>query len=230
MKLIKNYICLLVFIVGLLLSEEALAQQTFITVPSPDILPPGNLMLKGSFRFRPFEPDTFTRLSPSATYGIGFGSEITAGVNTTIREDTDVNMDLQVKKVFTIVDTTKLTVGSRLLPNLKDNVSPQNFTYSHVSTQLKRVNTRLLSGIYVANRNKSFLPDKVGVILGLEQPVTDKLRIALDWTSRNESYGNLAVGAKYRPVPTVSITGGILIPNGGRSKLAFLVSISKYFQ
>jgi hypothetical protein len=106
---------------------------------------------------------------------------------------------------------------------------PESYLYAHFSTRIRKTKTSLTSGMYIAG-NKHYLPDKPGVILGMEQVIIpNKLRLAMDWTSRNESYGLLGIALKYRPVSTVSVTNGIVIPNGNKGKLAFLVSVSKNF-
>lgn len=227
MKKIKIYL-LLVFLLVTLCNSNVFAVQSIVIIPSSDVIPFGNIRVKESNRFKPFNSGKYVTLTPSVTFGTGFNSEVTAGVATSMSTETRVKADMAAKKVF-IRGSNRFTVGTRLNPYLTSTVVPESFTYAHFSTKIRKTKTTFTSGMYVAG-NKHYLPDKPGVILGLEQVIIrNKLRLAMDWTSRNESYGLLGVALKYRPMPTLSITNGIVIPNGNKGKLAFLVSISKNF-
>lgn len=229
MKIIKYLICVLsTFTVLLISGLDVEAQQTIINVPSSEVLPVGEIILKDSNRFRPFSPDEFVSITPSVTAGVGHGIEASGGVATSINDGVRVRGDVSVKKVTFITGSTRFTVGMRVSPYLSESSGPDNFTYAHISQRIRKTKTSLTAGMYVAG-NKQFLPDRPGVVLGLDQVlIGNKLRLVVDWISRNESYGVLGAGLKYRPTRTISITGAALIPNGDESNLAFLVSISKY--
>lgn len=73
------------------------------------------------------------------------------------------------------------------------------------------------------------MPSLTGVMLGIDQTIIpNKLRIAADWISRDESWGAFSAGLKIRPEPTTSITTAIMIPNANEERIAFSISISKY--
>lgn len=224
----------LIYILTLLLAScwnlKAAAQQTIIQVPSSEILAPGELFVKESNRFKPFGENKFVTISPSVTAGIGFNSEISGGVATSIADDTVVRGDFAAKKAFLITGNTRFTVGTRINPYLADSVTPDNFTYAHLSTRIRKTRTSFTAGAFVASQRGEILPDRPGALVGIEQSlIGNKLRLAVDWISRNESYGLLGVGLKYRPAPTISVTGAVLIPNGNNGRFAFLISASKYF-
>jgi len=219
---------LLSFLLLIFCNTVSCAVQSIVIVPSSDIIPFGDIIIKESNRFKPFGQGKYVTLTPAVTFGSGLGTEITTGVATSISTETRVRADLAAKKVF-VRGANRFTVGTRLNPYLTSSDIPESFTYAHFSTKIKKTKTTLTSGMYIAG-NKHYLPDKPGVILGMEQVIIrNKLRLAMDWTSRNESYGLIGVALKYRPVPTLSITNGIVIPNGNKGKLAFLISISKNF-
>lgn len=214
----------------------AQAQQTIITIPSADVLDKGDFYIRNSNSFRPFSPDGFVRNSFNVTYGIGNNIETFLGItpiNIRDREapqsnDVSATLDFAAKKAFIITKTTKFVLVSRLNPRLTEAISPFNINYAFLSQQIPKTRSRITAGMYLAN-DRDFIPDKPGVILAFEQTIIpNKLLLAVDWTSRNESFGILAPGIKFRPVPSVSITNGVLIPNGNRGNLGFIISIGKF--
>lgn len=233
MKIIKKHSSIFLLVLVLIFFSffsqlKVSAQQTLITVPYPDVAAPGSIGLKESNRFRPFNPGEYVILSPIVIYGIGHNAEISTGVNTSIAKETDVKLDLYARKYFPLTNSTRLTIGTRLSPNLSESSTPFNFNFAHVSQRINKTGTMFLGGVYIAN-GKEFLPDRVGALLGFEQNIkSDKFKVVADWISRNESYGYIGAGIKYKPVKTLSITNAILIPNGKRAKLAFVISITKW--
>lgn len=208
---------------------KADAQQTIINIPSSEILPAGDILFKDSNRFDTFSPGRYTSLTPSVTLGTGFGTELSTAVGTSIDENhnASVKNDICAKKVFFWGHSTRLTIGGAISPYLTQSVHPDTFLYTHLSQRIKKTKTSLTAGAYV-NGQKSFISTG-GVILGLEQIIIpNKLRLAFDWMSGHDSLGRIGVGLKYRPVPTVSITSAVIIPNKDADNIAFNISISKF--
>lgn len=224
MLVIRNII---VFIFALFLSGSAVfAQQTVITIPSSDVLPFGHMILKQSNRFSPFG-EGFVSLTPNMILGTGKDTEISFGVGTSIRDRTDVKLDMTAKKVFRIKKRTRLTVGGRLQPSLTAGENPDSMLYAHTSFLVKKTKTTLTAGTYVAGYSQ--MPDSMGVMLGIDQTIIpNKLRVVADWMSRQDSGCALSAGMKYRPVPTTSITTAIIIPNDSEDRIAFSISLSQY--
>lgn len=204
------------------------AQQTIINVPSSEVLPAGDFILKSSNRIMPFSSDQHGSITPTVTFGSGFGTEVSCGAVTSFDGQTIVRGDFAAKKVFFIGSSTRLTAGARINPYFTESSAPDTFAYSHLSHRISKTKTSLTAGFYVSNR-KHYLPIKSGVLLGVEQVVIpNKLRLALDWISRDDFNHSFAVGIKYRPVPTVSITTAVLIPNQNDDNISFNISISKF--
>lgn len=203
------------------------AQQTIINVPSSEVLPAGEMVLKESNRFSPFQ-EGYATLTPSATFGIGKGFELSTGVGTTLDgEGTLVRGDFSAKKVWFLGSSTRLTVGGTISPYFSELNRPNTFAFAHVSQRIKKTRTSLTAGAYMYGQNS--FPDKVGALVGLEQVlIPNKLRLAFDWMTRDDSYGRMGVGLKYRPVPTVSIASAVIIPNKEDENIGFNVSISKF--
>lgn len=202
------------------------AQQTIISVPSSDVLPGGEVILKQSNRFSPFG-DGFVSLTPQATIGTGKGTEISVGAGTTIDDRTDVKLNLTAKKVFKIKRAARFTIGATLSPSLTEGRNPDSMIYSHGSYLIKKTKTTVTAGGFVGGRGE--MPSLSGVMLGIDQTIIpNKLRIVADWISRDESWGAFSAGFKIRPEPTTSITTAIVIPNSNEDRIAFSISLSKY--
>lgn len=222
---INLIILLLLFSTG----SNAFAQQTIINVPSSEVLPAGQIMFKSSNRFRPFERDGYASLTPAFTMGIGKNMELSTGVNTSIDNNynTSVRNDISAKKVWFLGNSTRLTVGGTIGPSLCEAVHPNTFLYSHLSQRIKKTKTSITAGVYM-NGQEHFL-NRGGVIIGLDQVIIpNKLRLAFDWLSGEDSYGKMGVGFKYRPVPTVSVTSAVIVPMQDSDNIAFNISVSKY--
>ncbi len=220
-------ICLLIatFILFSCPTAGVFAQQTIINVPSSEVLPFGDIILKESTRVM---PDDFVRLTPTVIFGLGKGFELATGVGTTLGDETVVRGDIALKKVFIIKGATRFTVGARVSPYFNQSSEPDSFIFSHFSHRIKKTKTTLTAGMYVGSRQE-ITPSKTGVLLGLDQVIVpNKLRLAVDYISGDETMSVFATGLKYRPIPTLSINSAVLIFPRDEDRVAFNVSISKF--
>lgn len=208
------------------LGNVACANQTIISVPSSDVLPGGEIILKQSNKFTPWH-ESFVSLTPSVIMGTGKGTEASFAVGTTLDDGASVKLDLGVKKVFRIGKSTRFTVGGRLSPNLTDGKNPNSFLYAHGSYLIKKTRTTLTSGVYVMGKEQA--PNMTGAIVGIDQTIIpNRLRVVADWMSRGDAGNSLSAGLKIRPHAQTSITTAVLIPNCNDDRLAFSVSVSQY--
>ena len=213
-------------IIFLLTGTSVFAQQTILSVPSSDVLPGGEVILKQSNKFSPFG-NNFVSLTPQLTVGTGKDTEMSIGVGTNISENNSVKLNLTAKKVFKIKRATRVTVGGNLTPNLTEGQKPDSMLYAHTSFLVKKTKTTLTAGGFVGGKGE--MPSLTGAMLGIDQTIIpSKLRIVADWISRDESWGAFSAGFKIRPEPTTSITTAVVIPNANDERLAFSISISKY--
>lgn len=218
--------CSLIIFCCLVCGSAVYAQQTIISVPSSDVLPGGEVILKQSNRISPFG-DGFVSLTPQATIGTGKGTEASIGVGTTIDDRTDVKLNLTAKKVFKIKRAARFTIGATLSPSLTEGKNPDSMIYSHGSYLFRKTKTTITAGGFVGGRGE--MPSLTGVMLGIDQTIIpNKLRVVADWMSRDESWGAFSAGLKIRPEPTTSITTAIVIPNSDEDRVAFSISLSKY--
>lgn len=223
MKKLVEYILTFSFFI---FPSAAIAQQTIVTMPSSDVLPGGEVILKQSNRYSPFG-DAYASLTPQVIVGTGKDTEISVGAGTTIDDRTSVKLNLTAKKVFKIKRSARFTVGGTLSPSLTEGQNPDSMIYAHGSYLCKKTRTTLTAGGFVGGRGQ--MPSLTGVMIGIDQTIIpNKLRVVADWVSRDESWGVFAAGLKIRPEPTTSITTAVIIPNNQEDRLAFSLSISKY--
>lgn len=205
----------------------AYAEQTIINIPSSEVVPFGQMIIKSSNKISPFSDDLSSVLTPIFTFGTGKGIEFSTGAGTTLQEHTLVRGNLSAKKVFFIGSGSRLTIGGSVNPYLTETATPDTLLYTHFSQRIRKTRTSITAGAYV--NGQRHIPNMAGVMLGIEQTIIpNKLRAAADWISGEHSYGKFGVGLKYRPVPSVSITTSVIIPNKDPEDLAFGFSISKF--
>lgn len=209
--------------------NKAFSQQTIITVPSSEVLPSGTFMLKSSVKNQ-INENGYTKVTPSLTFGIGHGTDISVGVPVKINRssDTQIEGNFGIKKVIFLGTATRLTLGGNISPSFNHSVTPTMFTYAHITQKIKKSKTGITAGVYA--QGKHHFPNQGGVLVGLEQVIIpNKLRVGFDWLSGHNDMGNFAIGLKYKPERTVSITSAVIIPNKSSQSLAFQFSLSKFF-
>lgn len=84
-------ICLSIF---LLQKNYSFAEQTIINIPSSEVIPLGQMILKQSTKISPMTDDLSTVLAPIFTFGAGKGLEFSIGVGTTIQDNTFVRTNI----------------------------------------------------------------------------------------------------------------------------------------
>lgn len=217
-------ICLTIF---LLQKNCSFAEQTIINIPSSEVVPLGQMILKQSTKISPTTDDLSTVLAPVFTFGTGKGLEFSTGVGTTIQDNTFVRANLATKKVFFIGSGSRITIGGSVNPYLTETATPDTLFYTHFSQRIKKTRTSLTAGVYT--QGQKHMPNRAGVLFGIEQVIIpNKLRVAMDWISGEHSYGKFGVGLKYRPIPSVSITSAVIVPNKDDDNIAFSLSVSKF--
>lgn len=226
--LIKFYITSLISIFFCFAcTNHSKAEQTIINMPSSEVVPLGQIIIKSSAKISPFSNGLSSVITPVFTFGGGKGTEFSAGVGTTIQSNTLSRANLSAKKVFFIGSGSRLTIGGSVNPYLTETATPDTLFYTHFSQRIKKTRTSITAGAYI--HGQKHMPHMAGAMLGVEQTIIpNKLRAAVDWISSDNSYGKFGVGLKYRPVPSVSMTTAIIIPNKDPEDLAFSFSISKF--
>lgn len=219
-------ISFIVFVCLIFTNQDSTAEQTIINIPSSEVLSTDTIIIKESNRLNPFGDQVTTTVTPSLIFGVGNGIELATGVGTSIDDKSTVKGNYSIKKVFFISNSGRLTIGGSINPYFSEHITPDSSLYAHVSQRIKRTRTSLTAGTYVHGSKR--MPNEFGVLLGLEQIIIpNKLRLAMDWISGDDSYGKMGVGLKYKPIPSLSLTSAVIIPNDYEDNAGFNISLSK---
>lgn len=227
---------LLIAGIWLICSSSAFSQQTVFNVPSADVTEKDALFLQHESQFRAWGPGAFWLGTHYSAYGIGHNTELDATLFNLQAPYTDnLTLGLGFKSAMPVVGLKekfpkreiKLTVGSEVLVSLQGE-GVGNWTYSHVSGRLPKLNTRLTSGVSVGTK-QLFGRDTVCFIGAIEQPVTKKLNIIADWYSGEENFaGFLIAGFSYKMPKDTNLYVGYQIPNSSKAgRSGFVIEVSK---
>ncbi len=211
----------------LLFSTRVHAQQTIFNVPSADLTEKGMIFFQHQSSFS----NKFAGFDNNFVLGVGKNSELDitlfdVGTNNIQNEV----LALGFKSVIPLIEKnqTKLTFGHLIPISLRGN-GVGGYTYSHLSTVLPKINTRLTSGIAIGTTTL-FDRDFICYIAGIEQPITKKFSFVMDWYSGKHSNGFLIPGFYYSFTSKTILSFGFRIrykvqngPNG------FIVETSKFF-
>jgi len=180
----KNYLtALIMFIaINLVCCRPVCSQQTIINVPTSEVLQKDEIYLRITSRFRPYNPDNFLLITPNATVGIGFNTELYAGpAILDLTDDFDPRFETAIKATFNLNKNFKITLGSRLFISLTSAKTPFNINFLHLSAKIPYLKSKITAGTYVSNY-KTFIPGSVGAVLGYEQTILPKkLLVVIDW-------------------------------------------------
>ena len=221
-------IFLIVFVLLLISSKETVfAQQTIFNVPSADVTEKGHLFLEPEAQFS----DNFGLFTGYAAYGIGHHTALNltvTGVGT--RNVRDELLCLGSKTYVNLhkESETKFTAGYLIPISLRGN-GVGGYFYSHLSTRLPKIKTRITSGVLVAT-TVIFGRDVVAYIGGIEQPITKKFNLILDYTSGSHPNGLLISGFSYKLPSNIIFVGGYQIPNNrSTARKGFVIEMVKNF-
>ena len=211
----------------LLFSTRVHAQQTIFNVPSADLTEKGMIFFQHQSSFS----NKFAGFDNNFVLGVGKNSELDitlfdVGTNNIQNEV----LALGFKSVIPLIEKnqTKLTFGHLIPISLRGN-GVGGYTYSHLSTVLPKINTRLTSGIAIGTTTL-FDRDFICYIAGIEQPITKKFSFVMDWYSGKHSNGFLIPGFYYSFTSKTILSFGFRIRNKVQNgPNGFIVEISKFF-
>ena len=225
---IKHILIIFLAVSALLLigsREKAFAQQTIFNVPSADVTEKGHLFLEPEAQFS----DKFGLFTGYVAYGIGHHTALNltvTGVGTRNIRDELLCLGSKTYVKLHEKSETKFTAGYLIPISLRGN-GVGGYAYSHLSTRLPKIKTRITSGVLVAT-TVIFGRDVVAYIGGIEQPITKKLSLILDYTSGNHPNGLLISGFSYKLPSNIVLVSGYQIPNNRHTaRKGFVIEVVK---
>lgn len=225
---VRLLIIFAIVILSLFLTQNKLfAQQTIFNVPSADVLEKGQIFLQHESQFS----GDFGLFTNYASYGIGKYTELDLtlfGVGTKNIRNEVLGVGFKTALPIHKESETKFTFGNIIPISLRGN-GVGGYTYSHLSTRLPKLKTRLTSGVLVGTTTL-FGRDFVCFIAGVEQPLTKRFGLIMDWHSGKHANGFLIPGFYYSLGHNITLWAGYQIPNNrSNGDNGFVIEISKIF-
>ncbi len=227
--MIRIYILALFIVTScvLFLGSKALAQQTLFNVPSVDVLEKGQIFLQHESQFS----GDFGLFTDYASLGVGKYTELDLtlfGVGTENIRNEVLGVGFKTALPIHKESETKFTFGNIIPVSLRGN-GAGGYAYSHLSTRLPKLKTRLTSGILVGTTTL-FGRDVVCYIAGVEQPITKRFGLVMDWHSGKHANGFLIPGFYYSFGQNITLWAGYQIPNNrANGDNGFVIELSKIF-
>lgn len=207
--------------------SKSFAQQTIFNVPSADITEKGMIFIQHESQFS----GDFGLFTNYGAYGIGKYTEIDLtlfGVGTNNVKNEVLGVGFKTALPLHKKSETKITFGTLIPISLRGN-GVGGYGYSHLSTRLPKLKTRITSGIFTGTTTL-FGRDFICFIGGLEQPITEKLSFIVDYHSGKHSNGFLIPGISYIFNPNLVLYAGYQIPNNrANGDNGFVIELAKFF-
>ena len=210
----------------ILLGGKALAQQTLFNVPSADVTEKGMIFVQHEAQFS----NKFGLFTEYGAYGIGKHTELDLtlfGVGTKSVRNEVLGVGFKTSLPIHEKSETKLTFGTLLPVSLRGH-GVGGYAYSHLSTRLPKIKTRITSGIFVGTTTV-LGRDVICNISGIEQPITRNLGLVMDWYSGKHSNGFLIPGFYYTFKPFTLWAGYQIHNNRANGRNGFVIELSKVF-
>lgn len=209
------------------MQTKTLAQQTLFNVPSADVLEKGKIFLQHESQFS----GDFGLFTNYASLGVGKYTELDLtlfGVGTKNIRNEVLGIGFKTALPIHKNSETKFTFGNIIPISLGGN-GVGGYAYSHLSTRLPKLKTRLTSGVLVGTTTL-FGRDVVCYIAGVEQPITKRFSIVMDYHSGKHANGFLIPGFSYNLDKNLVLWAGYQIPNNrANGDNGFVIELSKIF-
>lgn len=187
-----------------LMFSAGYGQQTIFNVPSADVTPKGQVFLEHDSLFRPWDGnDAYWQGTHYTALGTGYNTELEVTLfNVATPPSDNIALGVGFKSVIPLMagrypkHELKLTVGE-MIPVSLEGKDVGNWTYGHVSFRLPRLKTRFTAGVQTATR-QIFGQPVTGFAGGIEQPLTKRLNVAIDWFTGTHGAGVMVPGVCYR--------------------------------
>ena len=207
--------------------SKVYAQQTIFNVPSADITEKGMIFLQHEAQFS----NKFGLFTEYGAYGIGKNTELDItliGIGTNNVANEVLGVGFKSSLPLHEKTETKLTYGT-LIPISLRGKGVGGYAYSHLSTRLPGLKTRLTAGGFVGTtivHGRDF----ICFIGGIEQPITKSFGLIADWYSGKHSIGFLIPGFYYTfPKNTTLWLGYQIRNNKANGNNGFVIELSKIF-
>ncbi len=209
--------------------QSARAQSTLMNIPSTDVVSARKVYVEMDFltNYAWQREGSFQNYIPRTVIGVGKNIEVGANVSFThvTGEDSPVELQPNIKWQIYSNESNGIAVaaGCILYAPIKNRVGTRILgqCYSVMSKQLPgRFGPRFTGGGYALLHANDDDPTKAGVVIGYEQPLTEKISLLVDWSSGDNRLGYVSPGLSFVTSKRSALTAGYTIANHGRGKNA----------
>ncbi len=224
---------ILAIIFLLFFSCNALAQQTYINVPSPATLEKGQNFFQHESQFKTENPNQFLNTTNYYGRGVGYNSELNitqfnlstpASQNVALGIGGKTRFDLNKKSIY----KPSIIIGA-MLPMSLQGQGVGHWLYSSFNFEIPQTKTLISAGI--SNGTKQiFGQEATSFMGGFEQKITDKLGFYGDWYSGNHNLGLAAFALGYYLNKDWIFYGGYQIANSNQKNFnSYVIEIATFF-
>jgi hypothetical protein len=206
-------------------------QSTLFNIPSTDVVPEKKTYLEFDFlaHLESYDKGGFQAYVPRAVFGLG--RKIEVGVNVAFTKSATPNsVEIQPNIKYQAYQSEKygvaVSTGAILYAPVTRRRGTNTFgmLYGNVSKQFKgNFGPRLTGGGYGLVNRASGTGDKGGVLVGIEQPITAKVKFVADWYSGKNRFGYGTPGLAIVTGKTSALYIGYSIGNSGRKNNSLFV-------
>ena len=221
-------IFLLIFLVNL---PPVQAQSTLFNIPSTDVVPEKKVYVEFDFlaHLESYRKSGFQAYIPRAVYGLGKKVEI--GLNVAFTKSATPNsVEIQPNIKYQAYQSEKygvaVSTGAILYAPVtrRRGTNTFGFLYANVSKQFKGTyGARLTGGGYGLVNRASGNGSKGGALIGIEQPLSAKVKFVADWYSGKNRFGYVTPGISIVTGKTSALYAGYSIGNSGRKNNALFI-------
>lgn len=195
---------------------DAYGQQTVFDVPSADVLDKGKVYFELDGTVRPVDPlATFT---PRVVVGIGHGIEVGMnfdGLSVPTLDQLEISPTVKWRLWKGKTSGWSFYVGDDLFsPVRKRTYDVGNYVYASFAKEWKH-GTRIGFGGYDFTRNIVAKANRAGGQFTLEQRVNNRLTLAAEWYTGNNSAGYVNSGAIIKLTSKLTLYAAYQIGNAG---------------
>lgn len=220
MKVLSRSV-LLAFASLFFFSSEARAQSLIVSVPNTDVTPAGKAMIAHESQLNVWsQPTPRWNSFTFATAGIGHNIELAATLFGVSRPGSG-NVALAVGYKHRVpLDPSSawepVVAFGQMFPVSLSGQGVGTWTYGAASVRLPGLRTRFTAGPSYGTR-QIFGEVTASMLLGIEQPLNQKVSLIADWFSGNHELGALVPGVQFNVSHELIVIAGFKLPNSPKA-------------
>lgn len=220
------FLCTVLFVFG---TVAASAQTTLFNIPTADTLQRGSWGLEGDFITRPvsYRDGGYQTYGYRVAYGLTNKTEIGSNFYYTYDGDkATAQAEFSVKQNVYRNETLGVSISGGAVAfvplRAKGNDKTSVMVYGVGSKTVNALNGMTVTGgAYHIFGGRDDFGDKTGAIVGIEQPIVNRVSFVADWFSGKNQLGYASAGLNFAVTKRQYLTTGYSFGNSGRGNNSF---------